>query len=62
MALGNIWPIFDENVAMRTSVRRLEMFESALERFNALVFGKKISSVLQLFLCKIFPYFCGKKC
>jgi len=36
-------------------VRHLETSESALEMFNAVVFEKKISNFLQLFLCGIFP-------
>ena len=38
---------------------RLETYENAFERLIALVFGKKISTFLQLLLCEISPYFCG---
>jgi hypothetical protein len=38
----------------------VETFEGAVEKFNALFSEKTNSRFLQLFLCEIFPYFCGK--
>ena len=41
--------------------RHMTTCESALERFNAQVFEKKISSFLEFFFCCIFPLVFGKK-
>ena len=54
-------PVLHKKVVIRMCAIRLETCASALERFNAPVSGKKISSFLQLFLCEIFPWFCGKR-
>ena len=50
-----ILPCFHQKVAICMCRSRLETCESALERFNALVFGNKISRFSQLFLCEILP-------
>ena len=57
---GHFWPIFHERVATRMSVRRLETFGSALERFNTEVFEKKMFKILATFLCEIFPSVFGR--
>ena len=55
-----ILPIFHKNSAICMCGIRLETCESAFERINALVFGKKNSTFLQIPMCEISPYFCGK--
>ena len=45
-------PVFHKRVVIRMCVGRLETSESALDRFNAVVFEKTISNFLQLFCAK----------
>ena len=55
------WPGFHNYGDTHVSVCRTETSESALEKFNAVVCGKKIFKFFATFFWGIFPYVFGKR-
>ena len=54
-AKSTFWPVFHKMVVIRMCVGRLETSESALERFNAVLFEKKIFNFFATFFVRNFP-------